>query len=340
MVLLKNGKYNQEECFFDKFNRGCEKMEKEKGCIMEAKGIVFPGKGSISPLVISTAFGTNGSGIFPHTLSPCYLNLLSTARKTGTTILGKSLTCDPRKGNFNLWNPRTWRFIQKIETCSMLNAYGLTNPGVESAAIGIASVIERRKLNIIPNLYPEFAKGERLAIYEISSSIWRLKFAGVPLWAVEINFSCPNSKEEISKNITMARNCVKTVKEEFSNLIVIAKTSILHPFSFYQQLEDAGADVIHGVNTIPYGLVYDTETSPLADVKGGGDLSGEVAFPKAIEYLWRLREKTSLPLIMGCGVTNFCNIDTFFSRGANAVSFCTLALRDPALARKCLKVYN
>ncbi len=306
---------------------------------MSNEGIVFPGKGEISKIVVSTALGTSGGGIFPHTLRPGYKKFLRIVNSTGTTIITKSMTRFSRRGNFNLKDPRTWRFIQKFGNCSMLNAYGLTNEGVVSVAEKISENICRNKANIIPNLYPEFAKGEEIAIKEILSSIRMLIATGVPIWAIELNLSCPNSKEQIADNMKMSTNCIMAVKSEFPNLIVIAKTSIVHPFSFYRQLEDAGTDVIHGINTIPYELLYYAKTSPLADV-GGGGVSGEAAFSRAKSYLSQLRKETTLPIIMGCGVTSCDAVKEMLLLGANSVSICTLALIDSELARKILKVYN
>ncbi len=54
----------------------------------------------ISPVVISTALGQAGRGIFPYTLLPGYRRLLRVVRETGATVLTKSATRFPRRGNF------------------------------------------------------------------------------------------------------------------------------------------------------------------------------------------------------------------------------------------------
>jgi len=153
---------------------------------------------------------------------------------------------------------------------------------------------------------------------------------------LELNFSCPNSKEVIVENIQMASKCVNKVKKLYPNVAVIAKTSIVHPYEFYGMLEDAGADCIHAVNTIPYAILFDS-VSPLKHV-GSGGVSGGPAFQKAFSYISEIPNWTSLPLIFGCGVVNQRNmemcfqIDRQFARQVS-VSMCTLPARDPKKAR-------
>ncbi len=119
----------------------------------------------LSPVVISTALGLGGQGIFPYTLWPAYLRLIKAVRETGAAVLTKSATRHPRQGNFIPANPLTWKYIQRLPGCGMLNAYGLTNKGVEAAAPRIKKACEAG-LNVIPNLYPEFAKGTETAVRE------------------------------------------------------------------------------------------------------------------------------------------------------------------------------
>ncbi len=59
----------------------------------------------ISPVVISTALGQAGRGIFPYTLLPGYRRLLRVVRESGATVFTKSATGFPRRGNFISANP-------------------------------------------------------------------------------------------------------------------------------------------------------------------------------------------------------------------------------------------
>ncbi len=142
-------------------------------------------KRKISHVVISTALGQAGRGIFPYTLTPGYRALLRAVQETGATILTKSATRFPRKGNFIPTNPMTWRYILRLPGLGMLNAYGLTNHGAEAVAPDIRHSCDRG-LQVIPNLYPEFIKGMEIAIRETLEAIEIYRQAlGSRFWAVE-----------------------------------------------------------------------------------------------------------------------------------------------------------
>ncbi len=195
----------------------------------------------ISPVVISTALGQAGRGIFPYTLLPGYRRLLRAVRETGTTVFTKSATRFTRRGNFIPANPLTWRYIRRLPDLGMLNAYGLTNHGVAVCAPEI-----RRSgaagLNVIPNLYPEFIKGTATAIRETLEALEIYRQAlGPHFWALELNYSCPNSAEEIVKNVDQGLQCSQAVRRQYPDLFLIAKISFCHPYEFAQELERSGS---------------------------------------------------------------------------------------------------
>ena len=222
----------------------------------------------------------------------------------------------------------------------MLNAYGLTNHGVEVVPKR-SSRVAMPDLQVIPNYYPEFAKGTEMAIRETLESIKIYQeIMGPEFWALELNFSCPNAKEAIAENVNQGIACVRRVRRDFPELFLIAKISMVHPFEFAQELERLGVKAIHGVNTIPYAMVFPEDRfppSPLADV-GGGGVSGGPACSAARKYNAELRKKVNLFLIMGCGVSTLEDVQSYLDLGADAVSFCTLALRRPGEAAKIIKI--
>jgi dihydroorotate dehydrogenase len=296
-------------------------------------------KRPISPVVISTALGHDGRGIFPYTLLPGYRRLRRIIRASGTTIFAKSTTLLERRGNFIPTNPFTWKYIRRLPDMGMLNAYGLTNAGVAAIAAGIRETCDLG-LNVIPNLYPEFIKGADQAIQDAHEAleIYR-RSLGPHFHALELNFSCPNSEEAIAENVLQGLQCIQSVRQRYPDLYLIAKIGICHPYEFAQELERAGADAIHAVNTVPYSIVFPLERSPLHRV-GGGGVSGGPAFPLVLKYNQELRKKVSLFLIMGCGIRNQQDVQRFFDLGADAVSLCTLALRHPQEAARVIEKYN
>lgn len=295
----------------------------------------------ISSAVVSTAFGHSGGGMFPYILFPSYRRLMRVAKETGTTVFTKSATIDERKGNFIPYDPRTWKYVQKIPgtSCGMINAYGLTNPGANVCARKISAAAFRGR-NIVPNFYPEFAKGTKQAIEDALEAVRNYRWLIMPadFWAIELNFSCPNSEEDIKNNVEQGVQCVSAVRREFPKLMIIAKISFVHPYEFAQGLESAGANVIHAINTIHHEIVFPGQKSPLP--KGGGGISGDPAAELAFEYNKGLRKRTALPLIFGCGVRCIGDAHRYFDIGADAVSMCSLAIRDPEEAEKIVREFN
>jgi len=304
---------------------------------------VAPDRPPISPIVISTALGQAGRGVFPYTLLPAYRGLVQTVRDTGTTILSKSATRFPREGNVIPWNPLTWRrYVRRLPDQGLLNAYGLTNAGAEKCARDL-KVSRDLGFQVIPNFYPEFIRGTAVAIRDTLEALEIYQAAlGPHFQALELNYSCPNSAEEIRENVAQGLKCAKEVRQQFPALFLIVKISVCHPYEFAQELEGLGVNALHAVNTVPYDLVFPPPGNPPSPMRrvGGGGVSGGPAFPLALRYNAELRPRVGLFLVMGCGVRNHDDVKKYFDLGADAVSLCTLALRAPDEARKVILAYN
>ena len=300
-------------------------------------------KYGISRIVISSIMGHSGGGMFPLTMFPAYRRLMRVILDTGTTNFAKSSTYKKHKGNFFLYKPWTWKYIQRFWSNGLLNAYGLTNPGVAANARAIALAREAG-YSVIPNFYPQFAKGRDLAIKETVLAVAKYKSCLVGKFyqgfsVLELNLSCPNAKEKIQENMEDALACVKAIRAACPDLRLIGKISIMHPHEFAQELINAGVDIIHSINSIPYVLVCPQgPPSPLQAV-GGGGVSGGPAYRLAFKYNKRLRQRIKAPIIMGCGVMYPENAEGYFDIGADAVSLCSVCRLDPKEAIKIIKLY-
>jgi len=296
----------------------------------------------ISTVALSTALGPDGRGMFPYTLLPSYRGLLRSVQETGTTVFTKSATRHRRRGFFIQANPLTWKYIQRLPGLGMLNAYGLTNQGVAAVAPRIGAAC-RAGFAVIPNFYPEFSQGLETAVRETLEAIGvHRDHLGGAFWALELNFSCPNVPEDIACNVTDSLALVQAVRAAHPDLFLIAKISLQHPYEFAEELERVGVGALHAVNTIPYELVFPPDRyppSPLAAL-GGGGVSGGPALALAYTYNAGLRPRVKLPLIMGCGITCMEDVQRYLDLGADVVSFCTLALRNPKEAGRIVMHYN
>ncbi len=301
---------------------------------------ILIGEHKISTVVTSSVMGHSGGGMFPLTLLPSYRRLRRVIWDYGVTNFTKSSTRFKHIGDFIMLNPLTWKYVQKIGENGLLNAYGLTNDGVEVNA----KRNHRACLagyHAIPSFYPQFAIDQEFAIKGTieAVSIYH-RIMGNYFWALELNYSCHNSKEKIRENIIDALACLKAVKLAFPHLCLITKVSYVHPHEFVQELVHCGADIIHAINAIPYAMVFPRgNPSPLAKV-GGGAVSGGPAFPNALAYNRELRKKISNPIIMGCGITSVDDAARYADISADAISICTIARMDPKEAEKIIKKFN
>lgn len=314
--------------------------------------ISFGNGREISTIAISTACGYDGWGIFPYTTHRDYGDMVRMANATGTTRISKSMTRHKRIGNFRRWFPWTWRYIQNLGDDGMLNAYGLTNKGVEAHSQEIAQAIADG-VQIIPNFSPEFAKGVGPATKETLEAIAileeRIWWPG-GFWAIEINLSCPNIKGYcVADNVKDALWCVGQVRKNYPDLVVIAKISVVHPPEFAKQLHEAGADVIHSANTVPYNMLFNGD-SPLQKV-GGGGVSGGPAFQKVLEFNKEVLCHYQGPIIFGCGIVDDQKLFEYQQRLASSweyidapdqssFSICTAALRRPEWVKEVIQNFN
>jgi len=208
-----------------------------------------------------------------------------------------------------------------------------------------------RYLGIIDSAKKELGMREEQYVYfgatddnltDLEEQIWQ----SGGFWAIELNFSCPNTPEDIKGNIKGALHCVQKVKVKYPKLILVAKISVVHPPEFAQQLREVGADVLHAVNTIPYKLLFPDKVSPLHKV-GGGGVSGGPAFEMAFEYNSRVIEFFRGLVILGCGITDDKKlgryVDLLNRHGSSegwAISLCTAALRRPEWVKEVINNFN
>jgi dihydroorotate dehydrogenase (NAD+) catalytic subunit len=260
--------------------------------------------------------------------------MIQTVRDTRTTDISKSFTLLERYGNFHEWLPWTWKYIQTLPDTGMLNAYGLTNPGTLPSLRMIRHSIELG-FNVVPSFYPEFSTESGALSPTLMHRIFKVR-------TLEINASCPNVRGAIDKNIRDTLALVSDIRAENPELVIIVKISYVHPYSFAVALEEAGADVIHAINTIPWNIVFPGKTSPLAKHGWEGGVSGGPAQQLAMKYIKELRKCIRGPMIAGCGICNLEDAREYFSLLApnDSISICTVALRNPKEATRILETYN
>jgi dihydroorotate dehydrogenase (NAD+) catalytic subunit len=193
---------------------------------------------------------------------------------------------------------------------SLMNAVGLSNPGVDAYLEEIKSVYPLRKVlmtSIFGGTAGEFA--------ELAS-----KVEGYTDW-IELNLSCPHAEgygATIGTSPDLVARVVSAVREA-TDLPVFAKIipSVGSAGLIAKRAVDAGADGITAVNTVG-PLIFTDEISGnalLSNVSGG--LSGKAIREVALKCVKEVRERVSVPIIGMGGIYTPADVDAFRSAGAS-----------------------
>ena len=208
----------------------------------------------------------------------------------------KTLTCLPRKGNLRMHNPLGC--IRPIfrggKIVGIVNAVGLTNPGIDWWVKNIGPKVDSSKLALVGSI---FGTNEEILI--MAEMLNRFDFV-----ALEINVSCPNSGEKLSENTAQAIKACRLAKGA-SRFPIIVKLSVANDALRIAQAVDGIAEAI-SINSVPWNIVFPNKRSPLKHL-GGGGVSGKIAQPFEWELVDRLNGVTDIPVI-GPGVWNFEDI--------------------------------
>lgn len=230
------------------------------------------------------------------------------------TVVVKTLTRQPRRGNLRWWNPlRAVRILRG----GVVNTVGLTNPGIDWWCESIGPRVARMSHGLVGSIL-----GESLEDTEYMAA----RLGEFPLKAIELNVSCPNvAHEQSSDDIARVVRLAQVVRDA-SQLPVILKLSVTHD---YCAIVQRAAGVIEAVslNTIPWALQFPDAQSPLQRF-GGGGVSGRVAQPLYTKMIQELVKASEVPVI-GPGVWTFDDIARLRQEGASAIGFGSIFLRYP-----------
>ena len=261
---------------------------------------------------VIAASGTFGYG---YEFAEFYdINCLGTFSFKGTT----------REARFGNSTPR-------VAECAagMLNAIGLQNPGVERV---VAEELPRLKRCFHK---PVMANVSGFSIEDYVHTCSILDKEEQVGW-LEINISCPNVEGggmAFGTDPKAAAEVVAAVKEVAAKP-VIAKLSpnVTDIVSIAKACEDAGADGISLINTIP-GMRIDLKTKrPVLASKMGG-YSGPGVFPIAVRMVYQVASAVCIPVVGMGGVSRAEDVIEMMLAGATAVQVGTANLVDPYACR-------
>lgn len=292
-------------------------------------------------IAASGALGFDGKGWPWERVAQQTLRLLSLGRykmiDTSTlTVVAKTLTLNPRKGNLSL----AWPFscIRPIKG-GWVNKVGLTNDGFHDWLKNVAPKIEKSCINIVVSIF-----GTKEELIEMVRHLNKLTW----IKAIEINVSCPNTEH----GMPVADQIVDIVREVLakSKHPVLLKLSTEQPvleiaikLSAHKaacRLDERYVEAI-SLNSVPYKQAFPSGQSPLHKLEqklfkqtgnggGSGGVSGRAAQPqnwKAIELLCACRENT-IP-VTGVSIWEYEDIDTLMNMGAKAIAFGSVFMWKP-----------
>lgn len=231
---------------------------------------------------------------------------------TAFTVVIKTLTRQPRKGNLRWYNP--FGCIRLLPE-GMINAVGLTNPGIEWWCRNVGPRADSTRVPLVGSIL-----GEPDELTVMARMLNDFNLVGL-----EINASCPNIDDGLLANVVKVVEECHAVKA-VSRFPIILKLSVAHEV---ERIVSEIGNIVEAfsINSVPWRVVFPNQRSPLEHL-GGGGVSGKIAQP----YTWGLVAKlvgiSSFPVI-GPSVWDFEDIAALRNLGAQAISFGAVFLRYP-----------
>ncbi|MEI6512264.1 MAG: HisA/HisF-related TIM barrel protein [bacterium] len=240
------------------------------------------------------------------------------------SIVVKTLTLKPRKGNLRLFKP--WGCVRLIPN-GVVNAVGLTNPGIEWWVRTCYPRMAKLGYRTIVSVWPESAE-------EAQTMAEMLKPLNIV--AVELNASCPNTGHEI-EDVESVVKISEALRGSGHPLIV--KLSYNQPYVAIAKALEGCAEAVHAINSVPWSTVFPDKQSPLAKL-GGGGVSGKLIRPFVRDAVKNLVDQTSLPVIAGGGIFNLEDVTQLSQLGASAFSLGSLFLKEPSRPNQLVREWQ
>lgn len=178
----------------------------------------------------------------------------------------------------------------------LINAVGLSNPGVEATAqeIRIAKrALKPKGIAVIASIFAE-------SVWDFGAVAEKISDGKPDL--IEVNISCPNVEHEFGQFFCaspyVAAQVTRRVKQS-TNIPIIVKLSPneANIAEIARAVVDAGADAISAINTLGPGMVLDIESrAPVISNRVGG-VSGPAIHPIAVRCVYDIARVVNVPII-------------------------------------------
>jgi dihydroorotate dehydrogenase (NAD+) catalytic subunit len=247
----------------------------------------------------------------------------------GTTmgaITCKGVAAEPWDGNPA---PR----LAELSGSAIMNSVGLQNPGVASFVEqygGYLQGLRDKGCQVICQV-----AGHSIDEYVRATELYEelAPFAS----GFEINISCPNiaaGGAAMGATPAAAAEVMRAVRP-LTKRPVIVKMAPHDVAEIGRALEDAGADALSLINTIP-GMSIDVRTRKSRLSRPTAGVSGPAIHAIAVRMVWECAKAVSIPLCGIGGVSSAEDAAEMILAGATAVSLGTVNMYDPACAPRIL----
>ena len=236
--------------------------------------------------------------------------MVRVARAGTGGVTTKSCSLKPRPGYSNPtildWGP------------GLINAVGLSNPGVEVMVEEIRAAKEKLAPLGVPVIASIFAE----TIYDFGTIARFISEAEPDL--IEINISCPNIDDRYQQMFAadpyVVAQVTRRVKQN-TDVPVLVKLSpnVTDIVKIARTAVEAGADGLTAINSLGPGLILDVDTCRPVLAHGTGGVSGPAMRPIAVRCVRDICQAVDVPVIAVGGVTTGRDVVEMILVGATAV---------------------
>lgn len=200
----------------------------------------------------------------------------------------------------------------------LINAVGLSNPGVEV----MVDEIRRAKERLAPLGVPIIASIFANTIYDFGTLARYISEAEPDL--IEANISCPNIdaryEQMFAASPYVSGQVTRRVKANTDiPLIVKLSPNVENIVEVAQAVVEAGADAISAINSLGPGLIIDIETTRPVLANRIGGVSGPGIRPIAVRCVYDICRVIDVPVIAIGGVSSGRDVVEMLLVGAAAV---------------------
>jgi dihydroorotate dehydrogenase (NAD+) catalytic subunit len=243
--------------------------------------------------------------------------MMRAVRAGADAVVTKSIGSSPRKGHAGP--------VLTASHGGLLNAVGLTNPGIEAFEDEM-KLLNKAKIPVIMSIFGNSPE----EIAHIVEKAVRMKPS-----AIELNLSCPHAEiSQISHSPDLTYKYVKSAKE-VADVPVFAKLTpnASDYVAVGKAAQEAGADAIVAINTVRAMRIDIHQQRPILGNSVGG-LSGPSIFPIAVRCVFDLYRALSIPIIGVGGVSSWEDAVELHLAGASAIQIGTAVMSDMEIFSK------